>query len=74
MMIYHKRCFRFCDVDANQTDVVSCLKDAGVKKAVGFNSTDTEDESSAVVLSRPISKSAIGLAFVLLAGLAVGGL
>lgn len=77
--MYNKRCFKFCDVSGNQTDVVECLKDAGVKKAVGYNSSDSGDESgdeNAGVVSVQVSKSklAVGLALVLLVSLAAGTL
>ncbi|RJE25481.1 hypothetical protein PHISCL_02164 [Aspergillus sclerotialis] len=78
MTIYNKACFKFCNVDGNSDDVVSCMKDAGVKKATAFNTSDSDDgdddETSGVAPVKSISKSAVGLAVIMLASLAIGTL
>lgn len=77
MTIYSKTCYRFCNVDGNADDVVSCMKDGGVKKAQSFNtsdSSDDDDQTSGVSPVKSISKSAVGLAVIMLSSLALGTL
>lgn len=85
LTMYNKRCFKFCDVNGNQTDVVDCLHDAGVKKATGFNNTssDSDDEDDgdegensgvASIKTMSMSKSGLGLVLVVFTSLAVGTL
>ncbi|KAI9924169.1 hypothetical protein ASPWEDRAFT_29749 [Aspergillus wentii DTO 134E9] len=70
---YHTNCYKFCSVEANQTEVKTCLTDVGVK-AVAFNKTTDTDTSSAPMRASPMSKSAIGLTLMVLASCAIGTL
>ncbi|BCR92129.1 uncharacterized protein ACHE_80029S [Aspergillus chevalieri] len=77
LIIYNKNCFKFCDTPTNQTEVLSCIKDAGVTKVEAYNSSqESNDDTSAAipVSTNMMSKSAIGLAAMMVLSMAVGTL
>lgn len=76
LIIYNKDCFKFCNVPNNQTDVLSCIKDGGVTKVAAYNSSSSDDESSGAipVSTNMMSKSAIGLAVMMVFSMAFGTL
>lgn len=77
LVIYNKNCFKYCDTPTNQTEVLSCIKDAGVTKVAAYNSSqESNDDTSAAipVSTNMMSKSAIGLAAMMVLSMAVGTL
>lgn len=77
LVIYNKNCFKYCDTPTNQTEVLSCIKDAGVTKVAAYNSSqESDDDTSAAipVSTNMMSKTAIGLAAMMVFSMAVGTL
>lgn len=78
LTLYNHNCFKFCNTESNQTDVLSCIHEAGATKAAAYNNSDGGQTSGAdagfAAASNVMSKSAVGLAVMMVISMAVGTL
>ncbi|OOF95869.1 hypothetical protein ASPCADRAFT_5198 [Aspergillus carbonarius ITEM 5010] len=56
-------CYGFCTTTGNQSAVVSCLEEAGLK-AKAYNHSDASGAGAVMVLSGGVSKGALGIALL----------
>ncbi|PYI03824.1 hypothetical protein BO78DRAFT_421267 [Aspergillus sclerotiicarbonarius CBS 121057] len=60
-------CYGFCSTNGNQSAVVSCLEDAGLK-AKAYNRSDASGAGAVMVVSGSVSKGALGIAMLAFLG------